>query len=148
MVTAEAGPAALATLTLRLFCKNSLLESAVIRAEVVSRFRPQVRSQFDLKKPITLAHDRIERGFDRLDDDIEHSLHIDVGRAGPGFSLRFTWKGADRKPLSLAAPISMTPDELGTIAWVAGSPWSRSTADRLISIRGWPWSTRTPGRAD
>ena len=113
--TASAGPAGLGKLRLRLFYRYSLLESAVIQAEIVSRFRPEVRSQFDLDTPITLSHDRIERGYADLEDEIERALHIDVSRDGPGFCLRFTWKGGSGEPLSLPAPTFITPAELSDI---------------------------------
>ena len=113
--TASAGPAGLGELRLRLFYRYSLLESAVIRAEIVSRFRSEVRSQFDLDTPITLSHDRIERGYAGLEDEIERALHIDVSRDGAGFCLRFTWAGGSGEPLSLPAPLFITPDELSHI---------------------------------
>ena len=113
--TATVSPAGIAELRLRLFYRYSLLESAVIRAEIVSRFRPEVRSQFGLEAPITLVHDRIERGYDGLRDDIERSLHIDVSREGSNYLLRFTWEGESRNVISLPAPIILTPAELGEI---------------------------------
>jgi len=111
--TASGSPAGLAELRLRLFYRCSLLESAVIRAEIVSRFRPEARSQFDLEAPITLVHDRIERGYEGLEDDIERSLHIDVSREGSNYLLRFTWEGESRNVFSLSAPSILTPAELG-----------------------------------
>jgi HEAT repeat protein len=112
---ATVNPAALAELRLRLFYRCSLLESAVIQAEIVSRFRPEVRSQLGLKAPITLVHDRIERGYEGLQDDIERSLHIDVSRADSNYLLRFTWQGESSNVISLPAPSFLQPRELGEI---------------------------------
>ena len=113
--TATSSPAGLAELRLLLFYRCSLLESAIIRAEIVSRFRPDVRSQLGLETPITLVHGRIERGYDGLQQDIERSLHIDVSREGSSYLLRFTWGDEFNNVVSLPARSPLTSAELGEI---------------------------------
>jgi HEAT repeat protein len=93
----------LAELRLFLYYRFSLLEQAVIKAEIVSELRPHVRSELGLDAPVTLVHERVERGYDGLQDEIERSLHINVGMAGSAYLLRFTWRGESGDTISLEA---------------------------------------------
>lgn len=103
--------AALAELGIRVFYEFNLLEMAVIRAEIVSRFR-DVRSQLGLEQPITLEHRRIERGFEALKATDRRDIHIDVRRLGAGYSLQFTWTDRDGTIQSLPTFVPMTAAEL------------------------------------
>jgi HEAT repeat protein len=106
---------ALGEIRLRIFYQLNLLESAVIRAEVVSSFRPTERSHLQLELPIVIEHDQIERGYVGLSDELERSLHIDVGRHDVGYALRFTWKDSKGNVLSLPAPSELTTAEISLI---------------------------------
>lgn len=143
-VTADvptSSPAALSELRLRVFYRLNLLESAVIRAEVVSRFRPDVRSQLGLELPVTIEHDRVERGFEELSPDDARALHIDVSRRDPGYALRFTWSDGEGRATSLTGGLPLTAAELSTAL-------SDSRNALLEVTMGTPFATELTPSAD
>jgi HEAT repeat protein len=105
---------ALGEIRLRVYYQLSLLESAVIRAEVVSEFRAE-RSALDLDLPIVIKHDQIERGYVGLPGESARSLHISVGRQGTGYALEFIWKDSEGNILTLSAPATLTSAELSDL---------------------------------
>jgi len=105
----------LAELRLFLYYRFSLLEQAVIKAEIVSESRPHVRSELGLDAPVTLVHERVERGYDGLQDEIERSLHINVSTAGSAYRLRFTWRSESGDPISLEASTVFSQAALASI---------------------------------
>ena len=131
----SAGPDRLAYLRLRVFHQYSLLESAVIRAEIVSRLESYVRSSFDLEKPVTLSHDQIERGYAGLEGDIERALNIEVRPDGPSYRLCFTWEDGSGDPISLQAPVHITEAELGSILGDARRDMLRVTMSEPYALQ-------------
>ncbi|MDR6508073.1 HEAT repeat domain-containing protein [Arthrobacter oryzae] len=101
-----------AELRVRLYYRLCLLESAIIRAEVVSRFRPTVRSQWDIDDPIELEHDRLERGYESLKTEVQRALHVDVTARDFGYSLQFTWTSSSGHTVSMPASLPATLAEL------------------------------------
>jgi hypothetical protein len=88
-----------------------LLESAIVRARVVSTFRPAAMPGAT-DPPITLEYEQFERGYTDLAADEPRALAIGVRRRDDGrYLLDFTWLH-DGEPWSFMAPVPFGAAEL------------------------------------